>query len=68
MRRDPAPPGILLLARIDDTDDRSIVGEDETEVAASPDVADERLDGDGRRERPARERFEAGGVGREQDR
>jgi hypothetical protein len=68
VRGDPPPPRVRFVGRINDTDERAVVEKVNPEVAASPDVADERLDRGGRSERPAGERFEAGGVGREQRR
>jgi hypothetical protein len=44
VRRDPATPRVRFVGRVDDADDRAIVREVNAEVAASPDVADERLD------------------------
>lgn len=68
MRGDPAPPRVRLVVRIDDADERTVVGKMDPEVTASPDVADERLDRGRLSERAAGERVEAGGVGREQRR
>jgi len=65
-RRHPAAPGVFLLARIEDADDGAPVAGADAEVATPPDVADERLDFEGRRKRPAREGLESGGVGRKQ--
>jgi hypothetical protein len=64
--RDPAAAGIGLFRRIDDADDRAAVGESKAEVAAVSDVAGQRLDRDDVVRGGPRERFEAGGVGRDQ--
>ena len=68
VRRDPAPPRIRLIRRIDDADERTVVGEVDPEVPPPPDVADERLDRGRNAELPASERFQSGGVGRKQRR
>ena len=68
VRRDPSAPRVRFVVGIHDPDERAVVGEVDPEVAASPDVADEGLDRGRRAELPAGERFQSGGVGREQRR
>jgi hypothetical protein len=66
VRGDPAPARVRFVGGIDDADEGSIVGKMDPEVPAPPDVADQRLDRGRRSDRAACQRFEAGGVGREQ--
>jgi hypothetical protein len=68
VRCDPSPPRVGLVRRVDDADERAVVGEVDPEVAPPPDVADERLDRGRRADRAAGQRLETGGVGREQRR
>jgi len=65
-RRDPPAARVFLFSRVEDADDGTSVGSADAEVPAPPDVADERLDLEGRRKSPARECLESGGVGRKQ--